>query len=352
MQTPGEVLQKKLVENAMTRKELSTRTGFTEKHISTVISGDRGISIAFARKLGLVFNDFKFWIELQSEYENGQLELKEKNDITPQESDIFRKHLKDISSFFVDRGFMKNDCDEATKIIRLRETLKISSLLDIPKITYYAAYKAQLSKNVKVDPYVLFAWQRLCELETEKTAVEGKPDLEKLRTTLPSIKELMFEKPSVFHVKLQKLFSSCGISFKVVRNFKGAPVHGFIKKTVSDGLILCVTIRGKRADTFWFTLFHEIGHVLHQDYENRFVDFDSISSRAEDKANEFARNFLIDEEEYGRFIQAHEHFSTNDIKEFAKSVNVEPFIVLGRLQRDELVDWSEHQGLLKQYSWS
>ena len=61
MKEPGEVLQEKLNENGMSRKELAIRTGSTEKHICTVINGDRSISAAFARKLGYVFEDASFW---------------------------------------------------------------------------------------------------------------------------------------------------------------------------------------------------------------------------------------------------------------------------------------------------
>ena len=63
------------------------------------------------------------------------------------------------------------------------------NLLDTPKISYAAAYRAQ---NKNVDPYVLFAWQRMCELLTKKIEIADEVDTEKLREMIPDIKQVMF----------------------------------------------------------------------------------------------------------------------------------------------------------------
>lgn len=58
-------------------------------------------------------------------------------------------------------------------------------------------------------------------------------------------------------------FAKCGIAFAVVKHFKGAPVQGMIKQTKDERVMLCITLRQVYADIFWFSLFHEIGHLLH-----------------------------------------------------------------------------------------
>jgi HTH-type transcriptional regulator/antitoxin HigA len=52
MRHPGEVLNEKMKNYGMSRKELALRTNVTEKHICTIVNGDKGISTAYARKLG------------------------------------------------------------------------------------------------------------------------------------------------------------------------------------------------------------------------------------------------------------------------------------------------------------
>ena len=151
MKHPGEYLQDELNKSTMSRKELSLRTYVTEKHICTIVNGEKGISTAFAKKLGYVFKDAGYWMNLQALFDEEQLNIQEKNNISKDEIKIL-KTLHDIMEYFIECGYIHNNCGDASKIIQLREFLQISDLTQIPKITYNAAYRAQLTTNVKVDP--------------------------------------------------------------------------------------------------------------------------------------------------------------------------------------------------------
>lgn len=351
MSHPGEVLQEKLNDYGMSRKELAIRTGVTEKHICTVINGNKGISVAFARKLGYVFGDASEWMKLQSEYDAKQIEIQETNNITKEEMNLL-KPLHEIVSYFIECGYIRNDCGDASKVMQLRDFLQISDLTLIPNITYNAAYRAQLTENVKVDPYVLFAWQRLCEKQTENICLNKALDKELLRNNVERIKSLMFNGISKGVQEIQNILAECGIAFQVVKNFRGAPVQGFIKETSDKRIILCLTIRGKRADRFWFTLFHEIAHILNGDYKNRFVDFDSVQNEKEHAADLFASNTLISPDVYHEFVLSDDCTSWDKIEDFAKKVGVKPFIVLGRLQNDGILDWSDYSNKVVKYDWA
>lgn len=351
MAYPGAVLEQMLKDSRMSRKELAQRTGVTEKHISIVVNGDRGISAAFARKLGYVFKNTQYWLDLQAKYDEEQLRLKEENSISSEEMALLAP-LHDITTYFTKKCYIHNNCGDVSKVMQLRDFLNVSNLLLIPNITYNAAYRAQLSSNIKVDPYVLFAWQRLCEKETETIDVENPLDIEMLRNRLPEIKAMTSGDINEGISRLQHLFSECGIAFNVVHNFRGAPVQGFIKEASDHKLILCLTIRGKRADRFWFTLFHEIAHILNGDYSSRFVDFDSISNAKEVNADLFAANYLIDPALYRSFVLSGDCTSWNSITRFAKKAGVPSFIVLGRLQKDEYLDWSDYSQNVVRYEWA
>ena len=351
MEHPGVVLQKELNQSGMSRKELSIRTGVTEKHICTVINGDRDISAAFARKLGYVFHNAGYWMKLQSEYDEDQLRISEENGITTDEL-VILKPLHDITAYFIEHDIMHNNCGDVSKVMQLRELLGVSNLTFIPEITYNAAYRAQLSENVKVDPYVLFAWQKLCEIETQNISVSTTVNVDLLRDSLDDIKAQMFGDINKGIHTLQTIFSKCGIAFQVVKNFRGAPVQGFIKETPEKRMILCLTIRRQRADTFWFTLFHEIAHILNGDFSARFVDFDSVQNSAESKADRFASDKLIDPVLYRGFVRTRDCLSWTGIESFAKKANVQPYIVLGRLQNDGILDWSDYADKIVKYTWA
>lgn len=88
---PGETLAEVLEDREMTQRELAVRTGMTEKHISTVIHGQKGISVAFARKLEYALGiEAAFWMNLQANYEREMLEFEELNNITEQELGVPR----------------------------------------------------------------------------------------------------------------------------------------------------------------------------------------------------------------------------------------------------------------------
>lgn len=346
---PGVKLAEELQKQGMSRKELATRTGVTEKHISTVINGKKGISPSFAKKLEYALNiPAKGWMNLQAHYERLQLEFEEKSQITNEELRLL-KPLKDICKHLIHLNLLKDTDNEIEQILELRRFLKVSSLLYIPNISYNAAYRAQLSSNVNVDPYILYTWQMLCERLAQNINVYNPLDLELLQSKFDELKRLMFVDGDITE-RLQNIFAECGIAFCVVKHFRGAPVQGFIKRVDGEHLILCLTLRQSRADIFWFTLFHEVCHILNGDMNERFVDFSSIKSDVEAKADAGARAILINNDEYLRFARSR-NFTLTAIKRFAASQGIPHHILIGRLQSDELLDWSQFTSEIVYYKW-
>jgi len=349
---PGEILLSEINRIGMKQKELAIRTGMTEKHISTVINGSKNISSAFARKLDIALGSQKgTWAKYQAKYDEYVAQVEEANGITEEEISIL-KSLKDINDYFLEEGIMHNHCGDAEKVLQLRSILCVNNLTVIPKITYNAAYRAQVKTSTSIDPYVLFAWQRLCELETDKTDINVPFDNQKLIQSIPAIKKLMhINDANQMITQLKYIFASCGIAFEVVHHFRGAPVQGFIKQTNSGKVILCLTIRGKKADIFWFSLFHEIGHLLNGDLDTRFIDFESVKSEMENKADQFARDTLIDPVSYKRFISTRNYNNLTYIKNFANSIDVPYWIVIGRLHSDQWLDWSYYANEAPSFEW-
>lgn len=343
---PGETLDEILQDRSMSQKELAVRTGVTEKHISTVLHGQKNISPAFARKLEFALGiEAAFWMNLQSNYDREILEFEELYNISKDEIKVLDK-LKDVLKCWNKFGWIDIKTSKPLQVLDMRMLLGMSNLLNITKMSYNVAFRT--TKVNKVEPYVLFAWQRMCELLTNDINVKSELDLEKLRNNILLIKDVMFLKIGQIQDKLSEIFAECGIAFKIVPNFKGAPVQGFIKETENGRMILCMTLRYKYADVFWFTLFHEIAHILNGDTKNLFIDFDSISNDVENKANIMAADFLINRKDYLEFVEMGKYNTQTGIKQFAKEQGVKDHIVLGRLMKDEIIPWGER---LK-YEWA
>lgn len=344
---PGETLAEVIEDREMTQRELAVRTGMTEKHISTVIHGHKNISAAFAKKLEYALGiEASFWMNLQTNYDRELLEFEELNNITEKEIGIL-KNLKEVIDVWISYGWLDRETNAPAMVLDLRRIFGISNLLDTPKISYAAAYRAQ-SKNTNVDPYVLFAWQRMCELLTKNIEIADRINVEKLKNRIPDIKRVMFMRANQIQKKLSDIFSECGIAFRIVPNFTGAPVQGFIKETEDGALILCMTLRQKFADIFWFTLFHEIAHILNGDTKHKFIDFDSVSGDVEAKADSMAGEFLIDEKAYQTFVISNGYRRLREIERFADSQNVKDYIVQGRLMKEGIIPWKARP----RYEWA
>lgn len=345
---PGETLQEILLDKGMSQRELSIRSGVSEKHVSTIIKGTKPISVSYAKKLEYALGiDASFWINLQSIYDKELLDFEEYHNISEEELSIL-KHLKYIIEFLISIGKIDSGDDEVLKVLNLRRILGVSSLTTIPSLTYNAAYRAQV--RTKADVYVMFAWQKICEILTEDITVENELDLNMLKNKLPEIKNLMFSDVTTIRKELKNIFSECGIAFEIVKHFAGAPVQGFIKKAESGRIILCMTIRGGFADMFWFTLFHEIAHILNNDIKQKFIDFNSVDNKVEESANKFSNNILINSKAYSDFIKKQD-FSLNSINKFAEEQKVCNFIIIGRLQHDRFIPWQKYSNEKLIYKW-
>lgn len=347
---PGDTINEILEDREMSQKELAIRTGVTDKHISTIVNGVKPISVAFAKKLEYALGiEAEFWINLQANYDRELYEFEEVNNISVEELSVLKK-LREILIYWGELGWVDNQINSDFKVLELRKIMGISNLTDIPELTYSASFRAQKScKNL--DSYVLFAWQRMCELLTDDIPISEVLDIEKLKAKIPEIKSLMFEEPKAMQKEIVSIFAECGIAFKIVRHFKGAPVQGFIKHTENGRLILCMTIRNSFADIFWFTLFHEIAHVIHGDAKVRFFDFESVSNEVEVRADKFASNTLIRLAEYNEFLEKKD-YSLDSIKAFSEKNEVKTYIVIGRLMKDGVISWGSYNDERLKYKWA
>lgn len=345
---PGETVKEVLEEREMSQEELAIRTGYSPKHISEVVNGKKDISPSFAKCLEYVFGmPASFWINLQGIYDKEILEYKEQEEIDEREVNIVNK-LKKLIKYAEELKIMNKNENVISEIIELRNICNVKNLTYINNlVTSQVAFRK--SQTICADIYVLYVWLRICELNAQKIKLENEYSIEKLKHHIEDIKSCMFLPINEAINELNKIFSECGIAFQVVKNFAGAPVQGFIKK-INNKVILSMTIRGSYADVFWFTLFHEIGHLINDDIiNNQLIDYEISKSNVEDKADEFARNTLINEKAYNRFLEK-EEINKKSIIEFAKTQNIEPFIVVGRIQKEKN-DYKFCYDLKKQYKW-
>ena len=102
-----------------------------------------------------------------------------------------------------------------------------------------------------------------------------------------------------------------------------------------------ISDRNKYTDIFWFTVFHEICHILKHSKKNIFIDFEEKYKNVSDdekEADEFARNVLIPKNEYEIFLKKH-NYSDESIISFSNEISIPEGIVAGRLAFEGYRDW-------------
>jgi HTH-type transcriptional regulator/antitoxin HigA len=123
----------------------------------------------------------------------------------------------------------------------------------------------------------------------------------------------------------------------------GSFLHG---ASFVDGnhIVLGLTVRGRDADRFWFSLFHEIYHII----EGHIDSAGHTSPELEKRADEYARDILISPDDYRRFTDKND-YTKQAITCFAEEINIAPGIVLGRLQKESHVPFDRYHDLKEQY---
>ena len=137
--------------------------------------------------------------------------------------------------------------------------------------------------------------------------------------------------------RTRNLLRTRGVVLVVEPQIAGLKLDGaafLINKTPVIGM----TLRRDTIDNFWFTLLHEIGHViLHYKMGLRMGFFDEIDGASvdeiEEEANNFASNIIISNEKWKR-SPARIAKSAAVIEKLAKDAGIHPAIIFGRVQRE------------------
>lgn len=349
---PGETIADVLEDRGITQTELAIRTGVSPAYISNIISGKKDISTRFAMSLEYALGVSKsFWLNLQANYNAELLELNEEQTITEGEKKVYQE-IPEVVTYLKGRNMIPSKSNVEEGVLFLRKFLQISNIEKLNELVPVGAFR--IDTKTKINPYVLGAWLQLCQTFEKANIVSSHFNKEQINTLVSDIKKVMIKPESDIQKELSHVMGQYGISFSVVPNFRGAPVHGYISQEENGIYHMVLTIRRAFADIFWFSLFHEIGHIVNGDIlkGTKFVDAShSQDIRREQAADLFASNALLEPGSYKSFLCIGD-FSINAITRYAKTQNVMPYIVIGRLQKEKHIPYTWYSKYKLRYKWA
>lgn len=198
----------------------------------------------------------------------------------------------------------------------------------------------------------LSAWLRRGEIEAAGVACLQWNSKE-LVSRLDQLRALSrIKSPAYFVPRLQQMCAEVGVAVVFVRPPSGCRASGAARFISPDKALIILSFRHLSDDHFWFTFFHEVGHlILHGATEKSFVDGQvSAASSLEAEANDFSGGVLIpiDRQDVLRRLTP----STKEIVRFAINVGVSPGIVVGQMQHKGLIGPHQMNFLKRRYGWA
>ena len=336
---PGYYVKDYIDEQGITQEELAKRLQTTPKYISDLVNGRINLTDEMVLKLSIVFGtSTKLWLNLNQKYIEKKLEI-EKRIRIDQECE-FAKKLD--YKFWADLGLVKPTRILSEKVQELQGYFKVASLSVLSQRDFLVQYRTGVSEVTDINVINANAWvQTAINLGTQ---LEVEPfDKKRLLEAIPEIRSMTVKNPKDFYPVLKERLARCGVALVLLPNLKNCGVNGAVKWLGKDKVVLALNDRRKYADTFWFALFHELGHVLQQrikvllvsEIKKSGMETGDFIQRLEAEADAFSQNTLIPKTEYDEFIRmCSRSFTAETIRRFAAKINVLPGIVVGRLQHD------------------
>jgi Zn-dependent peptidase ImmA (M78 family)/plasmid maintenance system antidote protein VapI len=155
--------------------------------------------------------------------------------------------------------------------------------------------------------------------------------------------------PERFLPKLKALCAGAGVAVVAKKAPDGCRASGASRMVAPDKAMILLSFRGLSDDKFWFTVFHEIGHlVLHG--TKTFVDTDMEDfDDSEREANDFASRCIIPENRASEFYQL--EAKRDAVVRFSVSVGVSPGLTVGQMQHRHMIQRNEMNYLKRHWKW-
>jgi len=342
---PGEFIREELEARDWTQADLAAILNKPLPAVNEIITGKKAITPETAQSLGDAFGvGPEFWLNLENAY---RLSL-----ATPSDADVGKRaHLYSVAPIkdLIRRRWIAQCNDVRELESNLLAFYRVASLNDVEVRQSQIAARKSTSYG-SVSPSELAWYCRVFQMaesvqvrtySEQAMRTEGLAELHRLTTSERELRNL------------PRVLADFGVRFVIVERLPKLQVDG-IAFWLDDSPAIAVTLRADRIDGLWFTLAHELAHILHHDHtalDTNLVGKDREPTdekpQIEKRADRFASEFLIPQSEIDKFIlRVRPLYSKVGIIQFANRIGVHPGIVVGQLQHRREIGWSHSREML------
>lgn len=347
----GAFIQLHLTEIGMTKKEFAVRLQRPFNKVLMMLNGKKEITPQTALGIQKILKlDAQVILNLQT-FHSLQVE---RNKSTIRNLDIDIALLEHYDYGFMARNkWIPETRNKEEKVENLRVFFNVTTLQAVNNLALYNPQFRQVSSGEKkISKEAIAIWLRRGEILAAdiKTAPYNE---KKLREILPEIRKMTTTDPTEFFPRLVSILADCGIALVVEKYVRSSYVSGATFWLSGEKAVVMLSLRGKYADSFWFSLFHELAHVILHKKGNVLLNYTDQKMRDEfdAEADEFASNLLIPKKLYNAFVKKNSFYS-GDIKMFAENLEIDPGIIVGRLTHNGYLNHGQFNNLRTQYEFS
>ncbi len=337
---PGETLRQVLEDLHLTQLDLATRTGLSTKHVNQVIQGSAPLTQETALSLERVTGvPAGFWNRLEARYR--ELALRSQS---VKLDDEHLQWLRDLPvSSLQRRGYLPTTDDRRQLFHAALTFFGVANLLAWHRVWTRPVASFKRSSAFTSHAESVASWIRIGELATQHLTAEPF-DKDGFRVALRHARALT--RSTDFLHDLQQLCAAHGVLVVYVAEIDKCRISGATWWSSPTRAVIALSDRYKTEDQFWFSFFHEAGHVLLHSKKETYIDDGSENNQVEEAANRFATNTLIPPREQ----QSLAHLTTiADVQAFAERVGVSEGIVVGQLQHRGIWEWRKGNGLKRRF---
>lgn len=325
---PGLTVARAMQERELSYDELAESLGRSKRFVLDLVSGREAITADVAEALArVVGSTARFWIAREKAYRESLDRLsRTKPELQSWASALPLREMHRLGWIQTPTG--SKAIAECLRFFDVSSVERWKQAFESAVVA--AAFRS--SSAFDTDTGALAAWLRQGEREVGALRCQAwHPD--KFEKSLIEIRALTRVKsPALFMPKLQQLCSSAGVAVVVVEAPKGCRASGVARFLSRTRPLIQLSRRHGTDDHFWFTFFHEAGHLLLHPRVDMFIDEIEApaTSREEMEANEFAAGTLLSKEQRERLANLPATYE--DVIRFARDVQLSPGIIVGQLQ--------------------
>lgn len=329
---PGDTLAEILDMKSISQAELALRMGRPLKTINEIIKGKSAITPETAIQLERVLGtEADFWLRRENQYRLDLAGIEEAEALLDKKEWISSFPLSAMKKL----RWIEYENDVLGEAAAIYSFFGVSGQESYKKYYFDKVYEAayRMSAKSNKNPYCVSAWLRQGERQAEALQA-GEYNPQTFKEALIEIKTLMAKQPSKFFKKLQSVCLNAGVKVVYTPSLPHTHLHGSTR-WVNDYPLIQLTNLYNRNDIFWFTFFHEAGHIIKHGKKDLYVEgLVKEETPAEKEADDFAIKYTLTKEQENE-LRVYFPLNKKTVISFAEKYNTNPAMIIGRFARED-----------------